>query len=82
MFSRENNGVKFSLDMDVYSERALEQTLSVFRPRFKLKVEKTEDGFDVSIMNLPEEVDGEEVALEFYNFMLSHENTATSTKNV
>ena len=82
MFSRTDNGVKFSVDRDVYSDRAFNETLSVFRPRFKIKVEEKEDSFEVFIMHIPLEVDVEEVALEFYNFLLSNENDATSSRSV
>ncbi len=69
---------ELKLSSSLYSENSIDRTIERFEKNFS--VTKKEDGEEVSIGITTElDVDMEEVALEFFNFLLSFERDKKSS---
>lgn len=75
-FSVEDGGVKVRVREEYYSEEAVEETLEVFKENFEIEQEEGEDHVIFTLAPKEEGVDfdEEELALEFFNHLLSKEN--------
>ncbi|MCJ7479345.1 MAG: hypothetical protein MUP63_04175 [Candidatus Nanohaloarchaeota archaeon QJJ-7] len=74
-FSVGDDGVKVRVREEYYSEDAVEETLEVFQQNFEIEQEEGEDYVIFTLAPKEEgaEFDEEELALEFFNHLLSNE---------